>query len=263
MPRRRRRCRGISVFGDLLLERPCATFARMDEDQPKQGRSEKPPTPRQLEEQRYWADPASYGEDQAATIWRYEDTGHDLSIEEQLFCRSYIIDRNPVATLRRLNYAGDNPTLKRRAEKFLANSEVQACVETLAKRLMERLDITAEQVQRRIASVAFFDPRSVMSFDQFGVQVLHSRFWTEEQARNIQSIKQGPNGVEIKFYDSLRASEMLAKQLGVQPEEGIEAAAAASKAAAEAVVNKIFDVFERTIPEALSAPDDRSGETLQ
>lgn len=195
----------------------------------------------------------------AHAIWSYDDTGHSLTVEEQLFCRSYIIDRNPVAALHRLNYAGDAPKLKRISERFLSNTEVQGCIEVLAKRLMDKMSITAERVQARIASVAFFDPRSVLEFDNQGVALLNSRFWTEEQARNIQSIKQGPNGLEIKFYDSLRASEMLAKQLGVQPDESAEAAAIASKAAAEAVVNKIFDVFDRTVPETpeLPAPEVR------
>lgn len=194
-----------------------------------------------------WPDIEEIRVARASQIWSYDDTGFDLSIEEQLFIRSYIIDRNEVAALKRLNYAGDNASLKRRAQAFLKNPEVAGAVEHLARRMMEHLEITAEKVQRRIAEVAFFDPRQVATWDEHQVTLLNSRFWTEAQARNVQSIKMGQNGPEIKFYDSMKAAEMLAKQLQLMPEEDTAAAAAAAKAGAEAVFDKIMDLFDKTV----------------
>lgn len=182
----------------------------------------------------------------AETLWSFDDPGYDLTVEEQLFCRSYIIDRNPVAALRRLNYAGDAPALRRIANKFLAKIEVKECVETLAARMMAKLDVTAEKVQRKIASAAFFDPRDVMRFDGHRMQVLDSKFWSEEQAAAIQSVKLGKDGVELKFYDRLRATEMLSKQLGTLPEEDPLSAA---RAMGDQVVKKLFEVFDRTVPD--------------
>jgi len=183
----------------------------------------------------------------ADSIWSFSDPGYNLSVEEQLFCRSYIIDRNPVAALRRLNYSGDAAKLKRTAAKFLLRIEVQECVENLAARMMQKLDVTAERVQRKIAAAAFFDPRDVLRFDGERLQVLDSKFWSEEQAAAIQSIKLGKEGVELKFYDRLRATEMLSKQLGTLPEEDPLSAA---RAMGDQVVKKLFEVFDRTVPDA-------------
>lgn len=194
----------------------------------------------------------TYRQGMAAQIWSHDETGHDLTVEQGLFCRSYIIDRNPVAALRRLNYAGEPDKLKRIANRFLAVPEVQACIETLASRMMQKLEITAERVQKKIADIAFFDPRGVVMFDNLGLAILPSKFWTEEQIAALQSVKQGPNGIEIKFYDRLRAAEMLSKQLGMQPDEGVEAAAAASKVAAETVLDKVWEIWERTRPDRLA-----------
>lgn len=191
----------------------------------------------------------------AAQIWSYSDTGHDLTVEEQLFVRSYIIDRQEIAALKRINYPHDLPTLKRIAKTFLANPEVQGAIEFLAKRMMEQLDITAEKVQRAIAATAFFDPRQVVQFDEAGVAMLNSRYWTEEQAMNIQSVEMGQYGLKVKFYDGLRAREMLAKQLQLQPEEDTAAAAAAAKAGAEAVFDKIMDLFDKTVEPDEKAPE--------
>lgn len=183
---------------------------------------------------------------QAATIWQYDELPFNLNLEEQIFVRSYVIDRNEVAAMRRIGHAIDDHTkLKARAKKHLAKAEVQGAVDFLAKRMMEKLDITAEKVQRQIASVAFFDPREVMTFDQYGIRLVHSRFWTAEQTAAIQSIKMGQNGIEIKLYDRLKANEMLAKQLQLQP--GDNDPAEAAKAGAEAALEKIFSVFNRTV----------------
>lgn len=190
----------------------------------------------------------AYIEANAATIWSYDEIPVDgLNLEDQLFVRSYIIDRNPVATMRRLGHATDNiAVLKARAQKFLVKIEVQEAIEYLAKRMMEKLDITAEKVQRAIAAVAFFDPREVLTFDKFGVNVLHSRFWTAEHAMAIKKVKMGQNGLEIEMYDRLKASEMLAKQLGVQPEDND--AAETARMAADEAMTRIATVVGRLMP---------------
>lgn len=188
-----------------------------------------------------------YVQAQAAKIWHYQDTGHDLTLEEQLFCRSYIIDRNPVAALNRLGYSATNNVLKARAKKFLANPEVAACIEVLGQTMMEKLEITADRIQRKMAAVAFFDPREVMEFDKYGVRIINSRFWSEDQVAAISSIKNTQFGVEMKFYDRQKALESLAKQVGLQPDDFDEAAKA--EAMAESAMRKIAAFFDRVIPD--------------
>lgn len=195
---------------------------------------------------------------QAQEVWSFDELPFDLGLEDQLFVRSYIIDRNPVACMRRLGHRAEDPKrLKARAQRHLAKVEVQEAIDYLAKRMMEKLDVTAEKVQRRIAAVAFFDPRQVMSFDKYGVQLLHSRFWTEEQMQAVKKIKMGQNGIEIEMYDGLRAAEMLGKQLGTLPDDD---SAEATKAGAEAVMAKIGQIVDRLIPDrapAILPPEDQ------
>jgi phage terminase small subunit len=188
-----------------------------------------------------------YVQAQAQDIWQYDELPFILSLEEQLFVRSFVIDRNHVAAMRRLGHRGeDSVVLKRRAQKYLDKADVQNAVDFLAKRMMEKLDITAEKVQRQIAAVAFFDPREVMQFDKYGVTLLHSRYWTAEQAAAIKTIKQGQNGVEIVLYDRLKANEMLAKQLGVQPDESDSAQSA--RLAADETMDRIANILGRLAP---------------
>lgn len=188
----------------------------------------------------------AYQEETAIGIWSNNELDFDLNLEEQMFVRSYIIDRNGVAALTRLGYAGNNKTLNAQAARHLGKTVVKEAVEFLAKRLMARLDVTAERVQRQIASVAFFDPREVMEFDNMGVRLLNSKYWREDQIASVKSIKMGQNGIELQMYDRLKASEMLAKQLGVQPEDNDMESA--FRIAADQAMEKIGTVLSRLLP---------------
>lgn len=182
----------------------------------------------------------------AADIWSHDILPFALTLEEQLFVRSYIIDRNEVSALRRLGHDLDLPRLKSRAKKMLTNIEVQQAIEFLAKRLMSRLAVTAENVQRKIAEIAFFDPRQVVLWDKHGPVILHSKFWSEADAASIQSIKAGQYGVEVKFYDRQKALGMLATQLRLSPEENDSITNA--RIAADETMNRIADIFGRLHP---------------
>lgn len=188
----------------------------------------------------------------ALSIWDATHTGHQLTMEEQLFVRSYVIDRNPVAAFHRIGSLGAVATLKARAAKLLSKPEVKDAIDELASQMMAKLSITAERVQERIAEIAFFDPRSVMEFDGLGIHLLHSKFWNSGDAANISSIKMGNNGIEIKFYDRLKATEMLAKQLGMQPED--TNLADLLKHAAQSGMEKLVSYLDRTIPDDQGLP---------
>lgn len=188
--------------------------------------------------------PEEYQVAGAAQIWSHDDTGHDLTVEEQLFCRSFIVDRNPIAAMRRLNYNFPPKQLDKMAKRHLSNSEVQGCIDVLAKRMMDNLEITAERVNEKLASIAFMDPRGVISFDHTGVQLLHSKFWTPEQMAALQTVEMGQNGIKIRFYNRMDAVKLLAQQLNIVDDEAAEQRRVA-EAGAEAALRKIMDVAER------------------
>ena len=205
---------------------------------------------------------AAYTEGTRTVIWTRDDTGHDLSVEEMLFVRSFIIDRNEVAALRRLGYGGDPSRLKYIAKKYLTNPEVQGAVDVLAKRMCEKLEVTAEKVISHMAAMAFFDPRSVMHFDGHTLRVLDSSLWNDQQIAAIKKIKMTEKaGVEIEFADKLTATIALGKQLNLLQDPDENQKRAAAEAAAEAAMTKIFEVHERVANKMIE--DKKADETLQ
>lgn len=192
------------------------------------------------------AAPHRYQRCGAADIWVNDDTGHDLTIQESLFVRSYLIDMNKVAAMRRLNYTDPPAVLNRIADRYLAQPEVQGAIESLSLRLMKKLEITAERVAQTWAEIAFFDPREVMEFDGSNMRMLHSRYWRDHHVAAIQSIKVGEKGgVEVKFNDKAKALEMLGKHLAMIKDEGRDMTLEAARAAAQAAVEKVMQVFDR------------------
>lgn len=192
----------------------------------------------------------------AFQIHSYSDTGHGLTVEEQLFCRSYIVDRNVVAAFRRIGYAEESGfTLKSRGDRMLRNPEVQGCIEVLAKRMMDNLQITAERVNEEVAAIAFFDITEVMEFDHTGVQVMHSKFWNRQQRAAIAGVKMTKDGVELKVHDKQKALDFLGKQMNLVGDER-DIARAAAEGAARAAMDKILEVTGRMRPPVLEGPDE-------
>lgn len=185
-----------------------------------------------------------YSLSKAEKVWAYDDTGHVLTVEEQLFVRSYIIDRNEVAAMRRLGYAKDNATLKRWATNMMANPEVQGAIEKLAKTMMERLQVEADNVNRGVAAIAFTDATEVLHYDGMHTTILPTHLWPEHAKKAVAGIKSGQFGVEVKFYDKQRSLEFLSKQLGLSNDEE-NAAIATANAAANLAIAKMLDVVSR------------------
>lgn len=186
----------------------------------------------------------TYSRAKAYQVWAYDDTGHMLTVEEQLFVRSYIVDRNEVAAMRRLGYSEAPNILKRRAEKMLMNPEVQGAVAILAQTMMKKLEIEAENVNRGIAAIAFTDVTEILHFDGLRNNLMASHLWPEHVKRAVSGIKSGQYGIEVKFYDKQRSLEFLSKQLGLSS-DGENASAQMAEAAAALAVNKIMEVVQR------------------
>lgn len=191
-------------------------------------------------------DPREYQRSRAYQIHSYSDTGHDLTVEEQLFCRSYIIDRNTIGAMRRLGYSEElsADALKYRAERMLQKPEVQACIEVLAKKMMDNLQITAEKVNEVAAAIAFFDLGEVAEWDAGGISLIHSKFWTKNQRLAVASVKMTKDGIELKMNDRQKAIDFLGKQLNLVDSDK-DAIRMAAEGAAAAAMDKILEVTEK------------------
>lgn len=207
-----------------------------------------------------------YSSETRLKVWGSNDTGHDLTLDEMLFVRSYVIDRNPVAALRRLDFAGPPAKLKAVAARYLANPEVAGAVDELVGRVLKKLDVTAEKVIGQLAAMAFFDPRSIMTFNGTSMEILDSRLWPDEAIAAVAGVKQTKDaGIELKFVDRLTAVKTLGQQLNLLQDPDELQKKAQAEAVAAAALDKMSQVFERAAAnaKALEQSAEDNSETLQ
>lgn len=205
--------------------------------------SDEPLTPQDTGEEEF-RDLATLGRHHTQQIWSVDDLGFDLTLEQQLFVRSYLIDRNGIAAVIRLGYQGERQQLKRAADRFLSSTVVQDAIKEGAQRLMDRLEVTADRVNRDIASIAFTNVGDLVHFDGVTTRILPSQFWPEHAKVAVKALKVGQFGVTVEFHDKQKALDFLAKQTGLAETEE-QADQRRAEAAAEAALIKIMDVVTR------------------
>lgn len=144
---------------------------------------------------------------------------NDLTEKQRRFCLEYIVDLNGTQAAIRAGYVAKNAA--HQACRLLAKEAVRAEIARLKAARSVRTEITADQVLRAMAQVAFGDIRGMFNHDG-SMKPPHE--WDDETAAAIAAMdvvtaSAGRGMVEnvskIKRSDRLRAMEMLARHLSL------------------------------------------------
>ena len=146
-----------------------------------------------------------------------------LTGREELFVLEYLKDCNALGAARRAGYSpGGVATV---APNLMARPRVQRAIQAAAAARMQRLKLDADEVLREILAVATFDLLSIVNDDGTLVDIVDM---PAEARKAISSIEvneimdgSGESRVKIgetkkvKFWDRLKAQEMLARHLSL------------------------------------------------
>jgi phage terminase small subunit len=143
--------------------------------------------------------------------------------KHERFVAEFLVDLNAKQAAIRAGYS------PRSAEvtgcKLLSNPKVAAAIAEGQKRVLDKLELSAERVLLELSRIAISDIRAV--FDERG-NLLQINGLPEGIAAAVASVEVvtrsiGEGEVEyvhkIKFWDKLRALELLAKRLGLVKEQ--------------------------------------------
>ena len=145
------------------------------------------------------------------------DENKELTDKQEQFCLEYLTDLNATQAAIRAGYSEN--TANEQGSRLLAKVNVQKRIAKLQAERAERLQIQQDDILRELASIAFASPAHYMDVVQDDgtsrILVKPTAEWTEQQKAAVTSIKNTPNGIEIRLSDKVKALELLGKHLGM------------------------------------------------
>lgn len=139
-----------------------------------------------------------------------------LTEKQRRFCEEYLVDLNATrAYLAVYHSVKKEATAAVCAAKLLRNAKVKEHLKSRRKAQQERVEIRQDDVLRELASIAFADVTEIVSVEGGKVFIANTDDIPADKRKIIAGIKEGREGLEIKFYDRLRALELLGKHLGI------------------------------------------------
>ncbi len=150
-----------------------------------------------------------------------------IELKDREFARQYILDFNPVETLRRCKFypkVRRRSTLSTYASKWLEKDSVQQYIQEELENRKERVEVTQDAIIDEYAKVAFSCITDYLEWDENGIRVKPSSAIGFRQLRAIDYIEMSQRvtndgevvtKVKFKLNNKLTALEALGKSLGM------------------------------------------------
>ena len=139
-----------------------------------------------------------------------------LSVKQENFCNYYIECGNASEAYRRAYSCSnmkDEP-INVKAVELLNNGKITVRVKELQEELKKKSDITKEEVLNMLKSFMYADIRNFLTIKNGNVIFKDSEDWTDEMAMQVESVKQGKEGIEIKLNGRAWTIQRICKMLG-------------------------------------------------
>lgn len=139
-----------------------------------------------------------------------------LSVKQENFCNYYIECGNASEAYRRA-YSCSNmkdESINVKAVELLNNGKITVRVKELQEELKKKSDITKEEVLNMLKSFMYADIRNFLTIKNGNVVFKDSEDWTDEMAMQVESVKQGKEGIEIKLNGRAWTIQRICKMLG-------------------------------------------------
>ena len=185
------------------------------------------------------------------------DENKALTDKQEQFCLEYLTDLNATQAAIRAGYSEN--TANEQGSRMLAKVNVQRRIAELQAERAERLQIQHDDILRELASIAFASPAHYMDVVQVDgtsrILVKPTAEWTEQQKAAVISIKNTPNGVEIRLSDKVKALELLGKHLGMFNRKELDVAVTQSAMDKDAIFKEGYSKGQQELFSMLS-PDE-------
>lgn len=139
-----------------------------------------------------------------------------LTEKQKLFADEYLIDLNATRAYKAAyKSCKKDETANVNGSKLLRNTKVAKYIEERMNERSKRTEITQDNVLRELATIAFANITDVVTIENGTVYIKDTKDIPKSLLPAIESIKEGKNGIEIKFYSKDRSLELLGRHLGM------------------------------------------------
>lgn len=138
-----------------------------------------------------------------------------LNPKQQAFVQEYLIDLNATQAAIRAGYA--ERTAYSQGQRLLKHVEIQAAIQKAQLAREKRTEVTADQVIKQLAKIAFHDIRDVVIWGEGG----HIRIKAADEIDGTvlqeisESVTDSGNTCRVKLNDRMKALELLGRHMGL------------------------------------------------
>lgn len=146
-----------------------------------------------------------------------------LPIKKENFCNYYIECGNASEAYRR-SYSckgWKDESVWVKASSLLCDIKIKSRIKELQEELKKKSDVTKEEVLTMLRSFMYADIRNFLTIKDGIVTFKDSSEWTDEMALQVESIKQGKDGIEIKLNGRTWTIQRICKMLGFDSPQDI------------------------------------------
>jgi phage terminase small subunit len=146
-----------------------------------------------------------------------------LSDKHERFAREYLTDLNAGAAYKRCGYEVTDASAASAGSRLLKNAKILARVGELKAERAKRCEVSADNVLREVARVAFANMRDFAKWDDGRVTLSDSVALPEDLAAAVAEVAQTKDGVRIKLHGKMDALKTLGEHLGMWEGKGADA----------------------------------------
>ncbi len=147
-----------------------------------------------------------------------------MTPKQEKFCQKYLELGNASEAYRQV-YSCRRMKEKQvweEASKLLKNPKVTQRIKGLQEEMRKRSDVTKEEVLRMLRGIMYADIRQFLTIKEGSVQWKDSTKWTDEMAMQVESVKQGKDGLELRLNSRTWSIQRICKMLGFDAPQEIK-----------------------------------------
>lgn len=166
-----------------------------------------------------------------------------LSVRRENFCNYYVECGNASEAYRR-SYSCEgwkDESVWVRASSLLCDINIKSRIRELQEELKKKSDITKEEVLSMLRNFMYADIRNFLTIKDGKVTFKNSDEWTDEMALQVESIKKGKDGIEIKLNGRMWTIQRICKMLGYDSPKDINVSVSSpmSKEEAKRIIDNL------------------------